>query len=210
MEKIPAGLRPCLADLRRALEEALGPDLAGLYAGGSVALGDFTPGRSDLDLAAVVSGPLDDAAREAVIERVSALGRWCGARGVELVVYTEDQVRAPARRPLFELNLNAGPGTAFRATRRIEDEPAHWFLIDLAILRAHGVPLLGPPPDEVVGEIPRSRLLDALSDSAGWHAAHEPGSENARLNAIRGRVFASEGRWVSKTEAAAREREGPE
>jgi hypothetical protein len=39
-------------------------DVVGFYAGGSLAMGDFRPGTSDLDLAAVINSPLDDQRRE--------------------------------------------------------------------------------------------------------------------------------------------------
>ena len=73
----------------------------------------------------------------------------------------------------------------------------HWYLIDLAVAREHGRALLGPPPAELIEQIPRERILAALDASDRWHAEHEPDSPNL----ARGRVFRETGRWVSKGEA---------
>jgi hypothetical protein len=35
-------------------------------------------------------------------------------------------------------------------------EPAHWFVVDLAILREHGVALAGPSARALVAPIPRA------------------------------------------------------
>ena len=51
--------RERLRELRGRLETALGADLLGLYLFGSLATGDFYPGRSDLDLFAVLASELE-------------------------------------------------------------------------------------------------------------------------------------------------------
>jgi hypothetical protein len=83
------------------------------------------------------------------------------------------------------------------------EEPSHWFLLDLAILRDRGRVLTGPPPGELVAPIPRRWLLEALADSMAWHRANEPDLQQTVLNASRGWRFASEGVWSSKNDAGA-------
>ena len=82
-------------------------------------------------------------------------------------------------------------------------EPAHWFLLDLDILRQAGRPLVGPPTRDLVGPIPRRRLLEALVASLAWHGANEPALQQSVLNACRGWRFTSEGVWSSKDDAGA-------
>jgi hypothetical protein len=72
---------------------------------------------------------------------------------------------------------------------------------DLAILRAHGVPILGPAAPEVVGPVPRDRLLDALLASLTWHIENEAASISTVLNACRAWRFVTEGVWSNKEEA---------
>src|SRR5881227_2582326 len=49
---------PYLSAVAERLEDLLGGDLVGVYVGGSYALGNYLPGRSDLDVAAVVRAAL--------------------------------------------------------------------------------------------------------------------------------------------------------
>ncbi len=58
-----------------------GPTLRGLYLVGSVALGDFRPGRSDIDFVALLDGPVGDT--EALARVHAALARAGGAFSVE-------------------------------------------------------------------------------------------------------------------------------
>jgi hypothetical protein len=169
---------------------------------GSGALGDYAPDRSDLDVAVVAPQRMADGEKEAVAARVRHDALPCPARLLELVVYRADQARAPARGLEFELDLNTGPA-ADRLLTELGEEPAHWYLIDLAIGLEHGISLAGPPAREVLGEPPRADVLDALSESIRWHLDAEPGAPGAVLNACRAWRFAVEGDWVSKSAAAA-------
>jgi hypothetical protein len=82
-------------------------------------------------------------------------------------------------------------------------DPPHWFVLDLDILRGHGRTLAGPPPAEVVGPIPRRRVLEAVRESLLWHGEHEPNRSQSVLNACRGWRFTEEGVWSSKRDAGA-------
>jgi predicted nucleotidyltransferase len=57
---LPADIARLLARLRDALVARGG--LAGIYLYGSLATGDFSPARSDIDLVVMVNGELDQAA----------------------------------------------------------------------------------------------------------------------------------------------------
>ena len=59
-------------------------------------------------------------------------------RGLELVLYPRAWSCIPARRYGFAINLNAGPRMPSHVSFDPAAEPAHWFVLDLAILRAHG------------------------------------------------------------------------
>lgn len=179
-------------ELVSRLQAILGDGLVGVYAGGSFALGDYHHGTSDLDVAVVVGSRLDPGTKEAIVDALRHESLPCPARGLELVVYSPEAG--------FELNLNTGARMDFRA----ELEPGgewHWFPIDRAILRDHGVVLAGPAADEVFGETPRGELLDALAEGTRWHGAEEPTGVNTVLNAFRTLRFVRRGDWISKTAA---------
>jgi hypothetical protein len=185
------------------LRALLGEELLAAYLIGSGALGGVAPDLSDVDVVAVCAGALPAERKQAVVAALSERAMTWPLRGLELVLYARDAVADPAGTPRFELNLNIGPRMPLHVSLDPASEPAHWFVLDLAILRDHGRALTGPPPRELVGPIPRRRLLEALRDSLAWHQANESALHQAVLNAGRGWRFAEDGVWCSKDDAAA-------
>jgi hypothetical protein len=170
----------------------------GVYLMGSTAMGADVPGVSDLDVWALVSGPVALAAKRSLAERVGQDALPVPARGLELVV-----ARFPAGpEPVVELNFNDGPRMERHVALDASDEPRHWFVLDAAIGREHGRALAGPPPAEAFPPIPRSLQLAAIAESLDWYAEHEPDNRKAVLTAARGWRYAVEGVWSSKEEAA--------
>ena len=196
--QVEAGGRAAAGLLRRLL----GDELLAAYLIGSGALGGVAA-QSDVDVVAVCATDPPDERRQAVAAGLGELAMTWPLRGLELVLYARAAVATPARRPRFAVNLNAGPRMPFHVSFDPADEPAHWFLLDLAILRAHGRTLTGPPPAELVGPIPRRWQLEAVRESLAWHQANEPALEQSVLNACRGWRYATEDVWSSKQEAAA-------
>jgi hypothetical protein len=186
-----------------ALRGVLGEELVAAYLVGSGALGGVAPAQSDVDVVAVCATEPPEARRRAVAAAVAELAMTWPLRGLELVLYARAALAAPDRAPRFAINLNVGPRMPYRLSLDPASEPAHWFLLDLAILRDHGRVLAGPPPGELVGPIPRRWLLEALADSMAWHQANEPALQQSVLNASRGWRFAAEGVWCSKDDAGA-------
>jgi predicted nucleotidyltransferase len=166
---------------------------------GSAALGNYVPGVSDLDVAAVSPEAVGDPEAVAAPIRHSSLP--CPARKLELVVYRAEQAAAPTRDLEFELDLNTGAG-GDRLLTDLGGEPGHWYLIDLAIAREHGRTLAGPPARELFGEPPRADLLEALREGMRWAEAQEPDSPDTALNAARAQRFLECGDWLSKSDAA--------
>ena len=152
-------------------------------------------------MVAVCATDLSEERRRAVAAALGELAMTWPLRGLEFVLYARGAVAPPERRPRFAVNLNVGPRMPYRLSLDPADEPAHWFLLDLAILRDHGRALAGPPPVELIGPIPRRWVLEALRDSMAWHQANEPVLEQTVLNASRGWRFAAEGVWSSKRDA---------
>jgi RimJ/RimL family protein N-acetyltransferase len=196
-------IRECGLAATVRLRELLGEDLVAAWLAGSGALGGAVPGQSDVDLVAVCAGGPPDELRRAIAGRLGELALTWPVRGLEFVLYARATVATPARAPRFAINLNIGPRMPYRLSLDPADEPAHWFLLDLAILRDHGRSLSGPPARDLVGPIPRSWLLEAVRDSLAWHDAHEGALQQTVLNASRGWRFAEEGVWSSKDDAGA-------
>ena len=192
-----------LTGARDRLREVLRERMLGVYVGGSYALGDYLPGRSDLDLAAVVRSPFPTSLEDAIVAVLRHESLPCPARCLELVVYREETASSETATAEFELNLNTGAGMPVSVwSRSVPDEVGgHWFPIDRSVLSQVGVALLGPPAREVFAPIPRRELLPVLTESVRWHREHESATGNAVLNACRSLRFAEEGRWSSKPAA---------
>jgi hypothetical protein len=181
----------------------LGDNLLGVYAGGSYALGAYEPGRSDLDVTAVVASTLDPVTKRELAERLSHQAFPCPARGLELVIYPRATASGGTGEPGFDLNLNTGAGMAFRVDETPGTIEGFWFAIDRSILREHGLPLHGPPAEELFAPIPRATLLALLAESVRWHHDSDvPLRSDVVLNTARSLHFLEHGRWLSKPHAA--------
>ena len=194
-------LRQYLDELAGRAEGALGGRLVGVYAGGSLALGDYQPGRSDIDVAVVVEGRLGLESKEALVAALRHEALPCPARGLELVVYSRDAAKANTAEAEFELNLNTGAEMPFRVDLEPDPAETHWFALDRAILRAHGLTVLGPPAKDVFGVISRQELLAVLARAMRWHELGAARTDDAVLNGCRALRFARENEWSSKRAA---------
>jgi hypothetical protein len=192
----------------------LGPELVGAYVAGSLALGAYQPGRSDIDVALIVQDSLPLATKQQLIDRLRHESLPCPARGLELVVYRASAARSGTAEPGFELELNSGPGMPFRQTLRPADRQVadglFWYGLDRSILNVAGLALLGPPAGQMFTP-PRDadvRLL--LAHAVRWwlDLPLRPGPTKASadpvLAACRALVWLRHRLWLSKREAAER------
>jgi hypothetical protein len=203
-----------LADLLDAARGVLGDNLVAAYAGGSLGLGDYRPGRSDVDVALVCAAPVTIERKRQLVSRLRHEAVPCPARGLELVLYRRTVAESGTPEPGFEVELNTGPRMAFRATYDGNDRPAadgrFWYGLDRSILRQSGHRLLGPPPAEVFTEPAQLRAL--LIDALTWWLARPtpagdepaPGAEEAVLGACRSLVRFRHAVWLSKVAAGRR------
>ena len=199
---LPSDVHAYLSELAARLRAVLDGDLLGLYVGGSVALGAYQHGRSDVDVVAVSRGALGLADKQAIVSSLRHESLPCPARGLELVVYAEKTVGEPSAEPGFELELNTGARMPFHAAFDPSGASGrHWYVLDRAILARHGVTLVGPQPPALVADVPRELVLPALVESVRWFAAHDAPGSDAVLNACRALRYAADGRWSSKAEA---------
>jgi hypothetical protein len=189
-----------LAELRRRLDDQLGERLLGAWLGGSGALGDFDPARSDVDVQAVAVARLPRDQLERLASALSHPSLECPVRGLEFVLYASEDLGDP-RGPAFQLNLNTGPRMAQHAGYDPDAEPRFWFTLDVAIARERARPLAGIAPALLLPTLPRPLVLSALRDSLAWFREYDAAS--AVLAACRAWAWTAERRWLSKGDAAA-------
>ncbi len=189
-------------ELARRAREGLGADFVAAYLIGSGAMGGWRPQVSDVDVLVVCARPLARSAAERLVAPLRHRALPCPTRALELVVYRREVLARPGSAVPFEVNLNTGPGIDEHVSFDPADDPAFWFLIDVAIAREHARALDGPPPETLIGAVPRTATLAALRASLDWHAAHEGDAASATLNAYRALRHVMTGAWGSKDEAA--------
>lgn len=124
---------------------ALGGELVGVYLHGSGALGGYVAGRSDLDIAAVCERRLAAEEKRLIATLLSHERLACPATSLEFFLITRDAAQSFEPSSLYELNLDTGRNNHdVRADP--SEQPAHWFLLDLAVCRQQGIALYGPLP----------------------------------------------------------------
>jgi Aminoglycoside adenylyltransferase, C-terminal domain len=177
---------------------AAGYQLMGLYLHGSVVLGGFRPGSSDLDVLAVVAEPMDVTSQQSLGEALVDAARHCPATGLEMSIVTVATARDAGNCP-FEVHVCTVPDDeSIQTGAGHPGDPD--LILHLEVSRRHGLAVLGAPPRSVIAPISRERLRDAILDELEWGVEHAPLSY-AVLNACRALRFAADRELVSKVDA---------
>ncbi len=208
-----------LADLVEAAQAILGGNLVGAYGAGSIGLGAYVPGRSDVDVALVCEDGVDLPLKQALVARLRHEALPCPARGLELVLYRRSVAQAGTLEPGFEVELNTGAGIAFRATYAGDDRPAadgrFWYGLDRSILHQSGYVIVGPPASGIFADLSPTDIRALIVDALRWWIARPtplgddpaPGAEDAVLGACRSLTRVRHGVWLSKDAAGRRLRD---
>lgn len=184
------------------LDDVLGRDLVGTWFVGSVALGGYVPGESDVDIAAVSEVALTGAQKQRVASAIVEVSDACPARGLEFTLYRREIAASSPQGADFEVNANGGPRMTTAIHLDPAAEPGFWYVLDRAIAHRAGVVIRGSAPSEVFADVPRPTLLEAMHESMAWHRVHEAATLYSVLNACRAWRFADEDVLGSKLEGA--------
>jgi hypothetical protein len=194
------------------LGDHLGADLIGVYLHGSLAMGAFQPGRSDVDLLAVCAGPLSRERRRNLGHALVAIPGPSFGGDLEFSLVTESAVRARSLAPAFEIHVTHEEPFVIEGSDRPGDED---LVVHFAIARARGRALVGPHPHEMFPEPDRAALIRAMLSDIRWAREHgaavweghdlpELASMAYRvLNAARSWRYVETGELGSKVEGAA-------
>jgi hypothetical protein len=185
--------------------DALGETVAGVILHGSLTLGDYLPGRSDVDLLVVVDDPLTDPQLAALIQ-VTAAHRPQAPGRVDLRVVTRQVAGAPTLAPPMEIYVEITPGAGWGLYVERRHPGERDLVVEFSMCRAHGRSLVGAAPAELIGEVPAEWVL-AVGDAqlADWQAIGDDPkhAELTVLTTCRIWRFAEEGRYSSKPAAGA-------
>jgi hypothetical protein len=199
---VPAPVAVFGRAISAVLDAHLGNDLVGVYFVGSVALGGYVPGESDIDIVAVCEHLLPTPRRSTIATAIADVTIECPARGLEFTLYRRGIASRPSSGAAFEVNANGGPRMDRLTRVSPDDQPGFWYLLDRAIAHRHGIAVTGPTAAEVFADVSRHELLHAMQSSMRWHRAHERATLYSVLNAVRAWRFASENVLGSKLEGA--------
>jgi hypothetical protein len=185
------------------LGSVLTDDLAGVYFVGSVALGGYVAGQSDIDIVALCRHEVDEETKPALVETLLNAAVDCPARGLEFTLYRAEVASAVAMGADFEVNVNGGPRMPRNVHESAHGEPRFWYVLDRAIAHRRAIAILGPPAAEMFSDVTRRLLLDVMGESMRWHREHEKATLYSVLNASRAWRFAVDDVLGSKLEGAA-------
>jgi predicted nucleotidyltransferase len=203
---IPEEVRRYLQAVTLRVRDIFGDHVVGVYTTGSLALGDYRPGRSDLDLMAVVAGSPGLGLRRQLADQLDHRVLACPAAGLEFVLYPLTTVSRPTSDAGYLLNFNTGPVLPPVTSFDPGEGATFWYPIDRAITRQSGAALYGPPAAQLFAELPFDELLRVVIASVAAHSDLDEGHllDNAVLNGCRALSFARDHRWYAKVDAAER------
>ena len=190
---------PIVASFAQAVRPVA--DVVGFYAGGSLAMGDFRPGISDLDLAAVIASDLDDRRRQDLRElHQTVLRNEPSAAKLHCVYVPVDDIADPRAS-----HVTWAHGELFR-------RPFNG--VARAELLHDGITVLGPAPSELLPHIDRAALQAAARAelSGYWSSAvrkpwlwfEDVYVDLGLLTLARVEATITEGRLITKREALTR------
>ncbi|MFD4405084.1 aminoglycoside adenylyltransferase domain-containing protein [Nocardia sp. NPDC058499] len=202
VERMPAEVVRYLSELVERVQTSYRDRLVSVGAVGSLALGDYRHGRSDIDITVVVDPAAPARLAHELADALAHPGLCCPAAGLELVVYDAGFAASGAPGAGYLLNLNTGPLLPAVADFESAGAPGFWYVIDRAIGHQSGRTLSGHPIREVLGAPARPDLLAAVSASVREHASGAGHlADNRVLNGCRSVYFCKVGGWVSKRAA---------
>jgi hypothetical protein len=183
-----------------AVRRRLGRRVLGTYLHGSAVLGGFVPGRSDTDVLVVVADDVDRTALTPAVDELSVNG-GCRGTGIELSIVTAEAARTSSEPWPFLVHVVTG-SAATRVVWGSELPGDRDLLMHTAVVRAAGVAISGPPPEQTFGPVDRPAVLAYLVDEL--HEAVECATPTYTvLNACRAYRFLVTGDLVSKLDGAA-------
>jgi hypothetical protein len=190
-------------DLITLCRTVLGTALTGVYLHGSMAMGCFHAGQSDLDLLAVTETSLSDSQKRRLMEGIVGLNGRGPAKGLE-ISFLKREFCLPFVYPTpFELHFSPmhlpwfqrDPEDYIRRMNGTDrDLAAH-----VMILNHFGLALYGREIAGVFGQVPREAYLDSI-----WHDIQTAREDVLRepvyviLNLCRVSAYLSEGLVLSK------------
>lgn len=143
----------CAERVAAATVAVLGDDALGVILHGSLVMGGYVPGRSDVDLLVVAARPLRPSRSEELVAAVLAAGQeWPGR--IDYRVVLRFVAALPTDEPPMELWIEIDPRLAGGHQVHVRDPGERDLVLEFSICRSMGRNLRGPQPGSLIGEVP--------------------------------------------------------
>lgn len=208
-EKVAAPLevRQQLDHFTRSLCEIEGDHLIGVYLHGSLALGCYQPGRSDLDLLVLVDEPPAPSQQRAWAQQLLSSS---GAPAPIEISFLHRSQYSPWRHPA-PFSFHFSEEWRERTEQALQTTPCpdwHWqpatdpdLAAHLTVTRQRGLRLAGAPVVEALPALPWSDYLDSIGADLAWASARAADNPvYLALNACRVLAAVEGGLVLSKIE----------
>jgi hypothetical protein len=152
--------RARVSELGELLREELGDELLGLYLFGSLAVGGFVPGHSDIDLLAVVESDVDE-------RRLEKLERLHAAYAAEHPQWVERVEVGYVSRAVLQTLAGTPSGTiaVISPGEPLNIKPVEWdWVLNWRGASTSGEVVYGPPPLELGPGVSREAVRRAVAE----------------------------------------------
>ena len=192
-----------LTDLLAQLQRVLGDNLLGVYLYGSLVMGDFDDGLSDVDLLVATARHINQTEFEALhrVHQGIVAGDKQWDNRLEIAYVSRDALQSTKTKS-SKMGI-ISPGEPFH----IVDSEFGW-LMNWYMVREHGVTLLGPPPQDIIEDIHKDDFVKAVKGHLYYlrdyvdGVQHQGGQGYVILTMCRGLHTLRHGEQLSKKQAA--------
>ena len=191
--------------LQTELQRLLDQNLLGIYLHGSLALGGFQPGRSDIDVIVVTAQRIDLQTKRRCIELLLRISEMPCPLDIRFLVEHDlfpfqhpllcDLHYRETQRESYQQELRSGTWKHWNDSAQRDPDLA----VHLTILHRYGIGLYGKPIAEVLPPVPERDFRDAIIKDvqvAQGEPLHDPIS--FVLNACRACAYLHDGALLSK------------
>ena len=201
---------PQISHLLDAIRTRCGPHLIGVYLHGSLAMGCFQPARSDIDALVITDAVLTLATKRHLIEDILLISK--SPHPIEISFVSQAQLH-PWRYPCpYDLHFSEDHRERLTADLA-NDMWRKWndneftdpdLAVHVAVTRARGICLDGPPATDILPDVPAADYLSALRfDLVDYEHLCATNPVYCILNCCRVLAYQRVGAILSKAEGGA-------
>jgi len=170
----PTEVSGLIEGLLAGVRAAIGDNLLGFYLRGSLALGDFNPETSDIDILVVTERPVSEAEFELLAALHARIPAGENDYGRHYEVSYVDRGSLKSFEPSERRHPTVGSDWPFARAKHRDN-----FILERWVVREHGVALVGPDPKSLIDPISAGDLRDAVQGEfrarmEHWAAGDEP------------------------------------